>query len=216
MINTNHLNGSASAENINRNYLCAININIIYKIFAYITPSPASGDAAGFRDLESTHAAAEKAAVADDSIRPAVRLALALQRAGFPYVCVLDEGFPKFIEELTAIAGSLEPIVLNHDPNKWEKFLISSGRLAPSRRPSLLKPIKSEIDFKNSNLEQMGMKAMTLHPPGPGDHDSKHRLGPRITVKKKDPLTELEVAQMAYLVRLTHTSYCLDLHGFQP
>ena len=130
-----------------------------------------------------------------------MRLALALQRAGFPYVCVLDEGFPKFIEELTAIAGSLEPIVLNHDPNKWEKFLISSGRLAPSRRPSLLKPIKSEIDFKNSNLESMGIKGM-MHPSGSGDHDSKHRLGPRITVKKKDPLTELEVAQMAYLVRL--------------
>lgn len=177
-------------------------INYLCTVFLPSHCSVAAGDAAGFRDLESTHAAAEKAAVADDSVRPAVRLALALQRAGFPYVCVLDEGFPKFIEELTAIAGSLEPIVLNHDPNKWEKFLISSGRLAPSRRPSLLKPIKSELDFKNSNLESMGIKGM-MHPSGTGDPDSKHRLGPRITVKKKDPLTELEVAQMAYLVSLT-------------
>lgn len=153
--------------------------------------------------MESTHAAAEKAAVADDSVRPAVRLALALQRDSFPYVSVLEEGYPKFIEQLTAMTGTFEPIVLNHDALKWEKFLLATGRTAPTRRPSMNKPGRSEIDSRSAQSDHrndLDMGIVPIHGTS-GEHDSKHRLGPRITVKKKDPLTELEIAQMAYMVR---------------
>lgn len=181
-----------------------------------------TGEAAGFRDLESTYAAAEKAAIADDSVRPAVRLALALQRDSFPFISVLEEGFPKFIEILSSSSGSLEPIVLGHDPVKWERFLTSTGRSAPtSRRGSEVKALKSESDNRSNILGRkveittpsdngrsnapVGMGGVYISP-GVGffDHDSKHRIGPRITIKKKDPLTDLEVAQMAYMVRHSH------------
>ena len=185
-----------------------------------------TGEAAGFRDLESTYAAAEKAAIADDSVRPAVRLALALQRDSFPFISVLEEGFPKFIELLSSSSGSLEPIVLGHDAVKWDKFLTSTGRSAPpSRRGSEIKPSKSESDSRTSILGRkgeinvpsdngrnapvgmsVGMGGMYMSPGGGiVDHDSKHRAGHRITIKKKDPLTDLEVAQMAYMVRHSHS-----------
>jgi hypothetical protein len=171
----------------------------------YILIHSQSNDNAGFRDLESTYAAAEKAAVADDSVRPAVRLALALQRDLFPYVSVLEEGYPKFIEQLAAVTGTFEPIVLNHDAVKWDKFLLATGRKAPTRRPSMNKPGRSEIDSRsaqNDHRNDVDMGIVPIHTaPVSGEHDSRHRLGPRITVKKKDPLTELEMAQMAYMVR---------------
>lgn len=147
--------------------------------------------------------------MADDSVRPAVRLALALQRDFFPYVSVLEEGYPKFIEQLGAVTGTFEPIVLNHDAAKWDKFLLATGRKAPTRRPSMNKSGRSEIDSRsaqNDHRNDMDMGIVPIHGSsgtgtGAGEHDPKHRLGPRITVKKKDPLTELEIAQMAYMVR---------------
>jgi hypothetical protein len=179
---------------------------LIVHLFVSLLLRSQSNDNAGFRDLESTYAAAEKAAVADDSVRPAVRLALALQRDLFPYVSVLEEGYPKFIEQLGAVTGTFEPIVLNHDAVKWDKFLLATGRKAPpTRRNSMNKPGRSEIDSRSTQTDHRNDVDMGIVPihgaSGSGDHDSKHRLGPRITVKKKDPLTELEIAQMAYMVR---------------
>lgn len=163
---------------------------------------------------------AEKAAIADDLIRPAVRLALALQRHAFSNVCVLEGGFPALVEQLMTQRGFVEPIILNHDTEKWKKFLVSSGRLSAS---SGKKPINSthrntnnpvgcastdishhSVSSSNSigiGLERVkdGRTNETKNYPG----SAASLLSAAIAAKKtKDELSELEVAQMAYQVNL--------------
>ena len=83
----------------------------------------------GNLDFESPYQEIEKSAVSDDKARPAVQLAYSLQRHGFPFVSVLDGGFPSLVEQLVFLRGVVEPVVLEHDPVKWTQFLHSSGRL---------------------------------------------------------------------------------------
>ena len=95
-----------------------------------------SNEEVGFRDLQSPFAVAEKAAIVDDSVRAAVRLALILQNHSYPLVSILDEGFPKLIEQLTFTTGTLEPLILGHDNYLWEKFLLSTNRNSHSMKSS--------------------------------------------------------------------------------
>jgi hypothetical protein len=37
-------------------------------------------------------------------------------------------GFPALIEQLQLLRGSVEPVILDHDPIRWADFLKSSGR----------------------------------------------------------------------------------------
>ena len=101
--------------------------------FFYLRRSQ-SHEEIGFRDLQSPFAVAEKAAIADDNVRAAVRLALILQNHSYPLVSVLDEGFPKLIEQLTITTGTLEPVILSHDNYLWEKFLLSMNRNSQSMK----------------------------------------------------------------------------------
>ena len=80
------------------------------------------------RDAQSRHARAEEEAVEADADRPAILLAQALQANSFPNVSVLDGGFPALVEQLVAVKGTVEPVVINHDRAKWTEFLRNTGR----------------------------------------------------------------------------------------
>lgn len=60
-----------------------------------------------------------------------MQLAYLLSRHGFPYVSVIEGGFPNLVEQLPYILrGAVEPVVLDHDPVSWDDFLCVSGRKA--------------------------------------------------------------------------------------
>lgn len=122
----------------------------------------------------------EAAAAALDMNRPAVILALALQRNSFPNVSVLEGGFPALVEQLLASRGSTEPIVINHDQDKWKKFLNMTGRAA------LVEPVA-----KKTSQEKITEKG----------------VGKDIPKTVKD-LSQLEVYQLALRMaeRLGHNS----------
>ena len=123
-----------------------------------------------------------------------MRLAHALQRDGFPNVCVLDGGFPALVEQLLAWRGTVEPVIINHDPNKWRHFLQTTGRQLPSAGSSS-KP-------KDKSLEKEAKTSSSSH------HGSFLSTGaaPVDTTRRRSQMTEVEIAQMAYkvAVRLGH------------
>ena len=263
----------------------------IYCYFlGFSSRTSSNSDVIGFRDLQSPYAAAEKAAILDDTVRPSVRLALALQRDSYPLVCVLEEGFPKLVEHLLGLQGTLEPIVLNHDPVKWAKYLSSTGRLSPHTTKSLPSlPVPSilisnsterdnyiesdglsyennhqnnyqndnKIDFKNRNSSRSPDQLINNNFNNKNDKNDKNNDGqnydkndssgrndkndpryekrqeqrsdrrndnyfngfnssnpskivtaPRPLPKSSSELSELEVAEMAYLVRSIKYCYC--------
>lgn len=87
-----------------------------------------SEEVRSIRDLESKYHRDEEEAIAEDKLRPAMMLALALQKAGFSNVCVLDGGFPSLVQQLITLRGTVEPLVINHNSELWEEFLRTSGR----------------------------------------------------------------------------------------
>lgn len=171
------------------------------------------------RDMQSPYVAAEEAAIADDKIRPAVRLARELQRAGFPFVTVLDGGFPSLIDQLIASRGEVEPVVINHDPERWQKYLISTGRLNQDGSKGGLTGNKTGIQGIAGKLGIMraGLTALKTgrgvgagsrstssegDPGGDGMEDGGGAAsgGP----KKVKDMNELEVAATAYRVAARH------------
>ena len=79
-------------------------------------------------DLESPFTEEEVKVASNDLSRPSVLLALTLQRHGFSHVSVLDGGFPALVEHLQKFRGSVEPLIVNHESDKWTAFLKSTGR----------------------------------------------------------------------------------------
>jgi hypothetical protein len=61
--------------------------------------------------------------------RVGVRLANVLQAHQFPSVMVLDGGFPSLVTQLWQSRGSMEPVVINHDHDRWVNYLVVTGRL---------------------------------------------------------------------------------------
>lgn len=82
------------------------------------------------------HRDEELAAAKEDQSRVAVHLAALLQQGGFPFISVLDGGFPALVQYLRDTRGALEPLIINHDVDRFEAFLEHSGRrgLGPDLR----------------------------------------------------------------------------------
>lgn len=57
-----------------------------------------------------------------------MKLAHILQSHQFSSVMVLDGGFPALISQLIQSRGALEPVIINHDHEKWSNYLIITGR----------------------------------------------------------------------------------------
>ena len=60
--------------------------------------------------------------------RLGVKLASILQAHQFPYVMVLDGGYPSLISQIFQSRGVTESIVLNYDEEKWLNYLITINR----------------------------------------------------------------------------------------
>lgn len=82
------------------------------------------------RDRSSPFSDTEASASIDDGDRPSVRLARALQCASFPYVSIVDGGYPSIVEHLLATRGTVDGYIDNFQRDKWIRFLRSSGRLS--------------------------------------------------------------------------------------
>jgi hypothetical protein len=51
-------------------------------------------------------------------------------------VCsVLDGGYPALLHHLSSVRGQLEPLVINHEPEKYAAFMRASGRADNDMRP---------------------------------------------------------------------------------
>jgi hypothetical protein len=110
-------------------------------------------------DEDSPYAKDEQDIVVADEHRPAMILAKALQRHSFNNVSVVEGGFPLVVEQLLESRGTVEPFIINHDSEKWIKFLKNTGReyntLAASMaaRRLLRKQQDADINFKNSKVD---------------------------------------------------------------
>ena len=78
--------------------------------------------------LEQQEKAIVQAVTKADSVRSALRLATILQRESFPYVSVLEGGFPALVTQLHKQRGRVEPILIQHDPVQWTSFMEATGR----------------------------------------------------------------------------------------
>ena len=78
-------------------------------------------------DEESPFAKEEQAITAADQHRPAMILARALQAHSFNNVSVVEGGFPLVVEQLLQSRGTVEPVIINHDSEKWIQFLKNTG-----------------------------------------------------------------------------------------
>jgi hypothetical protein len=87
-----------------------------------------ASDVKTIRDFESRFCKDEEEAIDEETLRPAVKLAMALHRESFPKVSVLDGGFPALVQQLMALRGSVEPLIINHQSEEWESFLKATGR----------------------------------------------------------------------------------------
>ena len=79
-------------------------------------------------------------------------MAVSLQRNGFPLVCVLDGGFPELVHHLQSTRGTVEPVIINHDPDRWQEFLRATGRSAKSS--PVLPPVTTALASDTSNDKQ--------------------------------------------------------------
>lgn len=139
-------------------------------------------------DSQSKHAKDEEQALATDLTRPAMLLAIALQRHSFPHVSVLEGGFPALVEQLMTTRGSVEPIIINHDNDTWTNFLKKTGRLSETNKTGKKQQVKK---FFNDNAENT--------------KDEKQ-------IRSEKDLTELERLELAAKLaeKLNHT-YVLDI-----
>lgn len=80
------------------------------------------------RDRESIYFENEEQVIQEDAIRPGMKLANALQRSGFPNICILEGGFPALVKQLMTSRGEVEPVVIHHNPITWDAFLKATGR----------------------------------------------------------------------------------------
>jgi hypothetical protein len=155
------------------------------------------------RDTQSIFAKEEAAAASLDLTRPAVLLALALQRNSFSHVSVLDGGFPALVQQLISSRGTAEPVVINHDPETWSKFLKSTGR------EHLLHAYNGIITVNKHNTTSRSRGSILSNVDGvhgSGINSASNRSKGEVPRKVGD-LSPLEVSQIAFQVadRLQHS-----------
>jgi hypothetical protein len=153
------------------------------------------------RDTESVFAKEEAAAASMDLTRPAVLLALALQRNSFSHVSVLDGGFPALVQQLISSRGTAEPVVINHEPETWAKFLKSTGR------EHLLQAYNSSTTANKRNTASKSRGSIVScadSDHGSGMSSASHSS--KDVPRKVGDLSPLEVSQIAFQVadRLQH------------
>jgi hypothetical protein len=117
-------------------------------------------------DERSKYYQEEIDARAADLHRPAVLLAIALQTHAFPNVCVLEGGFPALVNQLILTRGTVEPIIINHEEDKWKEFLKSTGRSQDpllnhkTKKLSLISTLTNSFNSAGTSITSESEKTM--------------------------------------------------------
>lgn len=112
------------------------------------------------RDDKSPFIQAEIIATQDDLVRVSVKLAQVLHSHGFPYVSILDGGFPSLITHLLQSRGTTEPLIINHDNEKWINYLNFSGK--GNHLSDDLKPLNNIISMNGKKSQKADSKRKLL------------------------------------------------------
>lgn len=152
------------------------------------------------RDFQSPFAKLEEATMKEDSQRVGMKFALELQKNGFPYVSLLDGGFPGLVEALFNLRGTVEPVIIQHNVEAWQHFLRYSGRgqvilpMSGSGHLDLLSDDDSDDSSKKGTTKN------------PSSLFSKFMSQLQFPVKRLKDIDELERAKTAYgvAVELKH------------
>jgi hypothetical protein len=150
------------------------------------------------RDKESKYYMEEEEILLSDLNSPAMILAIVLQRASFNKVSILEGGFPALIHQLISTKGKVEPVVVEHEPQKWVEYLKNTGRyhdynLLSSASSSNAQKIAGKLK-KNQSITASVSSV---------DEESE-----RIMNRKEQDLTPLERYEFALAVaeRLQHAT----------
>jgi hypothetical protein len=141
------------------------------------------------RDYESPFAKLEEATLRDDTQRAGMRFCMELQRNGFPYVSLLEGGFPSLVEALFNLRGTVEPIIIQHNAEAWQYYLRCSGRVQEIPRKSA-----GSVDDNSSDGGSDGTKKSS---------GGKSATQFQFPVKKLKDMNELERAKTAYKVAVS-------------
>lgn len=94
--------------------------------------------------------------------RIGIKFAEELQKNGFPNVSLLEGGFPSLVDALNHLRGSLEPVIIQHNPELWRNFLMVTGRTKDnSEEQSLLKE-KARKNMTDSASYLTAENSMTI------------------------------------------------------
>jgi hypothetical protein len=133
-----------------------------------------------------------------DLKRPAMFLAMALQSHSFSNVSVLDGGFPALVDHLMDVRGSVEPIVINHEQQKWETFLRNSGRyfngLTKSSKGKITKCApqpSAALPRRVKDMSQLEILKLAL----PVAERLNHHVFYRVMLEKIQKLEEVQLDQ---------------------
>eukprot|EP01040_Poterioochromonas_malhamensis_P000694 gene694-742_t len=152
------------------------------------------------RDDQSRYYKEEENAILADVNSPAMMLAMVLQRNGFPRISILEGGFPALIDTLVAMKGKVEPIVVDHDSNKWIEFLRNTGRYQDKTATSTSSNSYSAASFRLTKMISLRSSSDDNDENNGGNNNKgfKH--------KKEKDLTDLERYELALQVaeRLQH------------
>jgi hypothetical protein len=153
------------------------------------------------RDENSKFYKDEENVILSDLNSPAMILAMVLQRNSFPHVSVLEGGFPSLIDTLLSSKGKVEPIVVDHDSEKWIEFLRNTGRY---QEKSLFASSLSPFPFSNQGKSSKMISSKGLSSSSSFDENNEH--SPYKKYKEEKDLTSIERYELALIVanRLAH------------
>lgn len=114
---------------------------------------------------------------------------------------VLDGGFPALVQALLQRRGTVEPVLMNHDALRWERYLKATGReeYLPMRYEASARgtgetgrsdsPLRQHVNYQElSELERLNLALRTSKSYG-------HNTVTRIVSEKIDMMNKLSVSE---------------------
>lgn len=152
------------------------------------------------RDFESPFVKLEDATIKEDAQRVGMKFVLELQKSGFPYVSLLDGGFPSLVEALFNLRGTVEPVIIQHNVEAWQQYLRYSGR------GQVILPLGSgNLDGDSSDDSESVTSSNKLSSSCRGKSSllAKSISRPQCSIKKVKDMNELERSKTAYNVAVS-------------
>jgi hypothetical protein len=114
-------------------------------------------------------------------------------------------GFPALVEQLMASRGTVEPVILNHEPEKWRHFLRTTGRLSLNQN-SIPGSAQAAGSSSSSGAHGGGGGGGGGMNGGDGDDFPSTGRSPIDSSRRRSQMSDVEIAQLAYkvAVRLGH------------